>query len=249
MTKNWRGHTRRLTLTATMRQPDAKKHFQTLKGEKPGGLSYKELSVGSNRRENMIPRYAVDTADAGQFERARCEKPAGAPSIRPVKGSGSFQFETTWHIEMSDDNEKSRSMTETRVSYKPPPEGYKTTANKVEPNTSQIESLGLDQGDYRTTNNVDFDPSFLSNAETRDSWKPAGNHSVIQGTYSPSKGFRTTQQLHHSTEVLSSDTNNTRCGNINTRPCGYNIITGGEPLYNNRFEQFQRERDYAKRRG
>ncbi|QDZ18156.1 hypothetical protein HOP50_01g06590 [Chloropicon primus] len=234
-----------------MRQPDAKKHFQTLKGENPGGLSYKELSVGSNLRENMFPRYAADTADANQFERARSDKPAGAPSIRTVKGSGSFQFETTWHIEMgngSDQNANSRSLTETRYSYKPPPEGYKTAASKVEPNTSQIESLGLDQGDYRTTNNVDFDPDYLSKAEVRGAWKPASNYNVIQGTYSPSKGFRTSQQLHHSVEVLSSETNNTRCGNINTRPCGYNIITGGEPLYNNRFEQFQRERDYARKR-
>ena len=27
-----------------------------------------------------------------------------------------------------------------------------------------------------------------------------------------------------------------------------NIITGGEPLYNNRFEQFQINRDYARKR-
>ena len=146
-------------------------------------------------------------------------------------------------------DDKSRSMTETRSSYQPPPEeGYKTAASKVEPNTSQIESLGLDQGDYRTTNNAAYDPSQLSKAETRETWKPASNYNVIQGTYSPTKGFRTSQQLHHSTEVLSSTTNNTRCGNINTRPCDYNIITGGEPLYNNRFEQFQRNRDYCRKR-
>jgi len=232
-----------------MRQPDAKKHFQTLQGENPGGLSYEELSVGSNLRESMLPRYAVDAADVGQFESARNDKPAGAPSIRPVKGSGSFQFDTTWQLEMSSDNdEKNRSLTETRFSYKAPPEGFKTRASKVEQNTSQIESLGLDQGDYRTTNNVNYDPSYLAEAERRGAWKPASNYNVIQGTYSPSKGFRTSQQLHHSTEVLSSDTNNTRCGNINTRPCGYNIITGGEPFYNNRFEQFQRSRDYARKR-
>lgn len=146
------------------------------------------------------------------------------------------------------DNASSRSVTETRSSYQPPPEGYKTAASKVEPNTSQIESLGVDKGDYKTTNNMKYDPSFLSKAEQRDSWKPESNYNVIQGTYSPSKGFRTSQQLHHSKDVLSSSTNNTRCGNINTRPCGYNIITGGEPLYNNKFEQFQRDRDYAKRR-
>ena len=70
-----------------MRQPDAKKHFQTLKGENPGGLSYQELSVGSNFRENMLPRYAMDTADAASaYEKALGGKPAGAPSIRPVKG-------------------------------------------------------------------------------------------------------------------------------------------------------------------
>lgn len=230
-----------------MRQPDAKKHFPTLKGENPGGLSYEELSVGSNFRENMLPRYALDAPDASTID-TRGDKPAGAPSIRRVKGSGSFQLETTWHIEMSNEDGKDRSLTETRSSYKPPPEGYKTTASKVEPNTSQIESLGLDQGDYRTTNNVEYDPGYLSEAEARETWKPASNYNVTQGTYSPSKGFRTSQQLHHSLDVLSNDANNTRCGNINTRPCGYNIITGGEPLYNNRFEQFQINRDYARKR-
>ena len=228
-----------------MRQPDAKKHFQTLKGENPGGLSYKELSVGSNFRENMLPRYAMDPqANPELAEKARTDKPAGAPSIRVVKGSGNFQLETTWQIEMDSNIEKE---TETKSSYKPPPQGYKTTASKVEPNTSQIESLGVDQGDYKTTNNMKYDPSFLSEAETREAWEPASNYNVIQGTYSPSKGFRTSQQLHHSTEVLSSSKNNTRCGDINTRPCGYNIITGGEPLYNNRFEQFQRDRDYKRK--
>ncbi len=139
-----------------MRQPDAKKHFQTLKGENPGGLSYKELSVGSNRREHMLPRYGLDTANAAAVESARGGKPAGAPSIRPVKGSGSFQFETTWQIEVSKKSDEGRKFTETRSSYKPPPEGYKTAASKVEPNTSQIQGLGLDQGDYRTTNNVEY---------------------------------------------------------------------------------------------
>ena len=46
-----------------MRQPDAKKHFQTLKGENPGGLSYEQLSVGSNCRNQMWPRYAIDSAN------------------------------------------------------------------------------------------------------------------------------------------------------------------------------------------
>ena len=49
-----------------MRQPDAKKHFQTLQGENPGGLSYEELSVGSNFRENMVPRYAIEQVSLGQ---------------------------------------------------------------------------------------------------------------------------------------------------------------------------------------
>ena len=70
-----------------MRQPDAKKHFQTLQGENPGGLSYEELSVGSNFRENMLPRYGRDMADSDKnFEQARNDKPAGVASIRSAKG-------------------------------------------------------------------------------------------------------------------------------------------------------------------
>ena len=101
-----------------MRRPDPRKHFPTLKGENPGGLSFEQLSVGSNKRNQMAPRYATDVASDFKVSLLqiinieRCTlvilipsktsevSAAGAPSLRPVKGSGSFQFETSWHIEM-----------------------------------------------------------------------------------------------------------------------------------------------------
>lgn len=237
-----------------MRQPDAKKHFQTLKGENPGGKSYEELSVGSNFRKEMLPRYALDGATEDIRSEAQNAKSAGAPSIRPMKGSGHFQYETEWRIEMAPDDSFSTRTTETRANFKSPPSDFKKVVTRIQPNVSQLESLGVDQGDYRTTKAISYDPGLLKNAERQHAIVPEQHRNLLKGFNKSGadveENFTSTTKLHHSTDVLSTKDgmNDKACGNINTRPCGYNIITGGQPLYNNNFEQYQPGREYCRKR-
>ena len=171
---------------------------------------------------------------------------AGAPSVFPPKGKGTFNLETEWQIAQEPEKWKEYLQTESTSQFKPSDEPPAMREKKV-PHVTGL-PRGVYPIDFRTTKHVEFNEEVIREAGAPPAMiLPKENGQIFFDNIPTSESFKSSNsQFFGSKSADTVDRAHARiAGDVNTKPCGYNIITGGEPLANNKFEFYEDQKDYS----
>jgi len=220
--------------------------------------------------------YADLAHDAHQVDRPRprvdpAHPPtrAGLPLNSKPNGSGSFVLQTDWSMAAPDLYGATLSgVSESRRCFKahdyrkePAKAPYRgqglpkgTDGNSFLSQSRQDFSREAIEGavPYKRVQKIDFEARVREQnirsqltGRNRDAKVPQGD-ALLEYGY---RELSTTSGLEFSAKAGPRNVNEQRsgaCGRPTTRPRVYNIITGGLPLGNNRFERFEMVRDYRR---
>ena len=97
----------------------------------------------------------------------------------------------------------------------------------------------------RTLNQINFSADGLKVGQRTEPVKPRASQHLLPQDVPPQYSTAYKTLFHdHAPESKSGP----RAGNPAANPPGYNIITGGAPLGNNKFEYYSSDRDYKRHR-